>query len=185
MFTYDLNAQRKSTDKHPTNDLDPVLQAANVEVEREELVEPDAPAPVGKLTRMGLLKHRLGLYGNRVLTSGSHLWITFSDTLTQIAAALAGSIVLLPVVILARGMYVLLNTVFSLFKPLILSLVRGVFDLLRGIIWPFHTAFLMFNKRLLFPILKAVKEDDTVALVAFGVLIAVVVGIVVLLNAVL
>ena len=162
-----------------------MLRAANVEVEREELVEPDAPLPMGKLTRMGQLKQKLGLYGNRVLTSGKHLWMTFSDTLTQIAAALAGSIVLLPVVIVGRGMYVLLNTVFSLFKPLILSLVRGVFDLLRGILWPLHTAFLTFNKQVLFPILKAVKEDDTVALVSFGVLVALIVAIVMVLNAVL
>lgn len=156
------------------NALDPVLRDSNIEVEPELLLEPDREEAitVEKRSRMTAFKARLSRYGNRVLESARRLNTTVTETVTNIGTALAGSIVFLPLVILARGFEVISNTLFSSIKPLILSLFRLVFDLLRGILWPVHEVFVSFNKYFLFPVLKRVQEDDTAALVAFVVLVA-------------
>lgn len=157
--------------------LDPVLRSQNVHVEPEELIDP-ALEMGDNSTRIKRLKYRLSTYGNRVLESGKQLITSFTETIANIATALAGSIILLPVVIIVRGVSVLMNNFFGMFKPFILSLFRVLLDVLRGLIWPLREAFTHFNKDVLFPLMKRIKEDDTAALVAFGVLVLLIGGVV-------
>jgi len=117
------------------------------------------------------LKGRLNRYGSRAWRSAGAFLITLRETVTHIGTALAGSIVLLPVVILVRGIHVLL---FTLAKTLVLSLFRAVCDLLQMVIKPLYLAFSTFNKRVLFPLLKRIREDDAFALAAFVIMLIVV-----------
>ena len=118
---------------------------------------------------------RLNRYGSRAFRSAGAFLITLRETVTHIGTALAGSIILLPVVILVRGIHVLL---FTLAKTLILSLFRAVFDLLQIVIKPLYLTFSTFNKRVLFPLLKRIREDDTFALAAFVIMLVVIGGVV-------
>src|SRR5262249_49906690 len=100
--------------------LDTLLQSNGVAVEPEELVEPeidslDDPNVESKPTRVAWLRERLGRYGNRVIGSMRNFFITFGHMLANVGTALAGSIILLPFVILVRGVEVLLSNFFSLF----------------------------------------------------------------------
>lgn len=162
--------------------LDPLLRGKDVEVEPEELLEPELEAPKGRPKVFGRLRVRLSEYGNRVLMSGRHFLQVAQETISNIGTALAGSIVFLPLLIVARAVQVLANGILEIIKPLLLSIIRALFDALRAILWPLHEAFTSFNKTILFPLIKRIREDDTTALIAFGVLIIVVVGIIYLLS---
>lgn len=162
--------------------LDPILKDAIIELEKEELVEPEAESVPdelikGKPTRLTLFQSQLSRYGNRSLESARRLVITCRDTLVHIGTALAGSIILLPIIIIVRGVSVVFDVLLSSIKPLLLSLLRGIFDLLRAIIQPLYALFYGFNKQVLFPLMKRIKEDNTTAFIAFVVLIVVTVGI--------
>ncbi len=151
--------------------VDPFLRVANAAVEPEELLEPDLE-PTRSPSRIQAFKLRLSHYGNRALGSGHSLAIAVRDTFVHVSTALAGSVILLPVVILVRGLYVLLRTALTSAKDILLSVARAVFDVLRV---PFQTVsslFYAFNKRCLFPILKRVREDDTFAVIALALLVA-------------
>ncbi len=154
---------------------DPFLSAKNVSVEPEELIEPDA-APSNS-TRLQAIRSHLSHYGNRALQSARFLATAVRDTIVHISTALAGSIVLLPVLIIVRGLYVLLHTLLNSAKDIVLSLARAVFDLVRVPLQAVSGFLNTFNKRLLFPVLKRVREDDTFAVIALAVLIAAGIGL--------
>ena len=159
--------------------LDPLLRSNIVEVEPEELLEPeysDDGFADENPSRMKRLQARLGRYGNRVLQAGRHFIVTLTETVGHIGTALAGSIVLLPVVIIVRGVSVLADAFLSTIKPLLLSFFRAIFEVLRALIWPLHEVFMGFNKQILFPLIKRIKEDDVAALVALAVLVIVIAG---------
>ncbi|HVO70357.1 MAG TPA: hypothetical protein VMT24_09945 [Aggregatilineaceae bacterium] len=161
--------------------LDALLKSKGVAVEPEVLVEPEIEAPdkpkgKGKPTRLTAFRERLGRYGNRVLGSATYFFVTFWHMLVNVATALAGSIVLLPIVILVRGLAVLLSTVFSLAKSTVLSLFRAIFDVLSVPVRVLNDLFHGFNKRVLYPLLKAIREEDTAAVVALVVMMIVIVG---------
>jgi hypothetical protein len=162
--------------------LDPIFKQENVQLEPEELLEPEAEHVKGRPSPFGRLRVRLSEYGNRVLGSGRRFIEVASETLSNIGTAIAGSIVFLPLLIVVRGFSVLANGVIQIFKPMLLSLVRALLDGLRTLMWPLHELFINFNKRILFPIIKRIKEDDVAALVAFVALVAVVGGVVFLLT---
>ncbi len=161
--------------------LDPILKNSIIELEAEELVEPEAQTEhdeviKGKPSRLTILQSQLSRYGNRSLESAKRLVITCRDTIVHIGTALAGSIILLPLIIIVRGVSVVFGVLLSSIKPLLLSLLRGVFDLLQAIIQPLYALFYGFNKQVLFPLMNRIKEDNTIAFIAFVVLIVVVVG---------
>ena len=159
--------------------LDRVLQSKGVEVEPEELVEPeieaqDEPEIQGRSRRVAAMRERLGRYGNRVLGSAKRFFVTIWHMLLNIGTAIAGSIVLLPFVILVRGLDVLLSTVFSLAKSAVFSLFRAIFDLLCIPVRAVNEVFHRFNKQVLYPAIKQIREDDTSAVIAFVALLSVV-----------
>lgn len=164
--------------------LDPIFKGSDTYVEPEELLEPDLEHSKGTPSRLGALRIRLSDYGNRVLGSGKRLIQVVAETLGNIGTAIVGSIVFLPFLIIGRGVSVLTHNLLAFIKPLILSLLRGILDLICGIFWPFHEAFTGFNKRVLYPAIKRVREDDTAALVAFGLLIVIIVVVIVVLTVV-
>jgi hypothetical protein len=166
----------------PQSKLDGMLKTDSVEVEAEQLVEPEGEPPNQPAVT---IKERLSRYSNRVLSSAERLFQVLVETGHNIWTALTGSIVLLPAVILVRGVKVLSKNVVALIKPIILSLFRAIFDALRGLIWPVHEVFYGFNKRVLFPLLKRIREDDTAALVAFALLLVLVGGVIFALTRIL
>lgn len=159
-----------------TRTLDPIFQEQNVHLEPEELLEPESEPPKGRPKMFGKLRVRLSEYGNRVLASGRRLVETASETITNIGTALAGSIILLPLVILVRGVSVLSHSFLDLVKSMLLSILRALFEAMRVILLPFHKIFVGFNKNVLFPAIKRIREDDTAALIAFVVMLVVVGG---------
>lgn len=161
--------------------LDPILKHESVDVQPETLLEPEASE---QQNQKGL-RYRLSRYGNRVLVSAERFLTAAVEAARNIGTALAGSIILLPLVIVARGVSVLSHGLLDLIKPLVLSTVRLFFEVLHGVIAPVRNLFLNFNKYVLFPLLKRIREDDAAALIAFVVLIAVIVLIVFLLSALL
>lgn len=167
-----------------TNSLDPFLTKQDIEVEPEELLEPDLEVAEDKAADHKGLRYRLNHYGNRVLNSGSKFLRAADEAIRNIGTALAGSIILLPLVIVARAVPVLSHGLLDLIKPLILSTIRLCFETLHAIIAPVRTAFVNFNKYVLFPLLKRIREDDLTALIAFAVLLVVIGGIVYLLSVV-
>ena len=162
--------------------LDPFLKTKNIGVEPEELLEPDVEPKTKTPTRFQAFKLRLSHYGNRVLDSAHHFVSAIGDAVVHIITAMAGSIILLPLIVLVRGTYVLLRTVFTSGKDIVLSLARALLDLLR---LPFQAAaklFSTFNKEILLPLLKKAKEDDTFAVIAMVMLIATFVAVYLLLR---
>lgn len=154
--------------------LDPLLTAKNVEVEPEQLIEPEDKTPAEvRPGRLRAVRAYLSHYGNRALGSAQHFFVTFREAIVHIGTALAGSVVVLPLIILARGPYVLLRTVFTSARDIVLSLVHAVFDVLRLPFQVLYSLFSTFNKKVLFPALKRIKEDDTFAVIAFVVLVGV------------
>ena len=129
-------------------------------------VSTDSRVSPGKQTRFQSFRSGIGGYGHRVLNSAERLIIALRDSIVNVGTALAGSIVLLPFTIVARGLYVLLRTLLTSGKDLVLSIARLIFEVLR---LPFHglaRLFRAFNQHFLFPMLKRVREDDTFAVVA-------------------
>ena len=127
---------------------------------------------------------RLRRYGNQILQAVQHFNHVLRETVSNMATALAGTIIMLPVVIMVRFVQVVLDTVFNSIRPLILSLLRAFIDGLRMVISPIHRAFLWYNQDVLKPMLKQIREDDITALVAFGSMIAIAVGVALILSSV-
>lgn len=177
----DAKSARKGRPNIPG--LDPLLQSDNVEVEPELLVEPEnLNVTDEQSTRRAILKNRLKHYGNRVLASAQHLFIVLRDTVTHIATALAGSILLLPVVVIVRGTYVLTRSIFAYGKDIVLSLLRAIFEVLVVPVQAIYKVFYAFNKQVLFPLLKRIREDDTFAVIAFLMLVGVAIAVFVLVK---
>ena len=147
-------------------------QDENLDAQLDGLFQLSNQATDAELIGHKRLRYRLTQYGNRVFSSGSKFLQAAREGLSNIGTALAGSIILLPLVIAARGVSVLSHGLLDLIKPLILSTIRLFFEALHAVIAPIRTAFGNFNKYTLFPLLKRIREDDTAALVAFGALIA-------------
>lgn len=154
-------------------------------VQMDELLQTNLEGAESDVRAHKRLRYRLTAYGNRVLASGSKFLQAAQEALSNIGTALAGSIILLPLVIVARGVSVLSHGLLDLIKPLILSTIRLFFETLHAVIAPVRTAFGNFNKYTLFPLLKRIREDDAAAVVAFLVLIALVALVVFLLSALL
>lgn len=157
-------------------------QDDHLNVQFDELLKSNSAVPDGEMRAHKRLRYRLNEYGNRVLASGSKFLQATQEALSNIGTALAGSIILLPLVIVARGVSVLSHGLLDLIKPLILSTIRLFFETLHAVIAPVRTAFGNFNKYTLFPLLKRIREDDAAALVAFVVLIAMAALVVFLLS---
>lgn len=153
------------------------------EVAKSVLAEANfTSTPPTTLSRSRMFRSAIRRYGIHVLDSVQHLVVTIRDAIANIVTALAGSVLLLPVTIVVRGTSVLMSTLLSSVKDLFLSLARVIFEVVR---LPFHgltRLFQTFNKRLLFPVLKRVKEDDTFAVVALLLLALAIVVIYVVLS---
>ncbi len=143
---------------------------ANVDIEPEELLEPDVEPKDS--TRFQAFKAHLHHYGNRALASASYCVVAVRDAVVHLSTALAGTIVLLPLVILVRGLYVLLRSILTSAKDIVLSVARAIFDVVRLPFQVVSAMFSRFNKQVLFPTLKRVKEDDTFAVIGLIVLVA-------------
>ena len=165
-----------------TTYIDPILKDKNIEVEPEELLEPDWELPKTKGKPLTGLRGRLLNYGNRVLASGSKFGHSTIEAVRNVATALAGSIILLPVVIIVRGVWVLSRNLVDWVKGVILSIIRLFFEVLNAIVSPVRIVFGNFNKHVLFPLLKHIREDDTAAVIALVVFLAITGGIVYLLS---
>jgi hypothetical protein len=126
-------------------------------------------------TEHGTFRSRLRRYGNHILQAAQHFNHVLLETVSNMATALAGTIIMLPVVIVIRFVQVALDTIFNSIKPLILSLLRAFIDGLRVVISPIHRAFRWYNKDVLKPLLKQIREDDIAALFAFGILMVIVI----------
>jgi hypothetical protein len=125
------------------------------------------------------LTGRLYLYGGRIRTSANHFLSILWETLTNLATALAGSVVFLPALIVRRALSILFANSLELVASLSLSLGRLALDVARMAISPAHRFTSAFNKQLLFPMIKRIKEDDAAALLAFGALASLVVAVLV------
>ncbi len=158
--------------------LDPLLSSKNVEVQPEPLIDPEPEPPVGKPINPRSLRYRLSHYGNRALASIGKFLAATIEAFQNIGTALAGSIILLPLVIMARGISVLAKGLINFGKPLMLSIIRLFFETLHAVIAPIRSVFGNFNKYVLFPMLKRIREDDIAAGIAFVVLLALMGGVV-------
>ena len=106
------------------------------------------------ITPPRMAQGRLSHYGSQALLAVRHFVHIFIETLNHIWTALAGSIIMLPVVIVVRAIQVVLGNFFGSLKSLLLSLLRALFDGLRYLISPLHEAFSWYNQQVLKPVVS-------------------------------
>lgn len=149
------------------NSLDAIQDLENSSFQESDGMDRGGPSPT---------QGRLARYGSQALSAVRYFAHIFFETLSNMGTALAGSIIMLPVVIVIRAIQVVLGNFFESLKTLLLSILRALFDGLRYLISPLHEAFSWYNQQILKPLLKQIQEDDTTALVAFGVLVLIIIG---------
>jgi hypothetical protein len=110
----------------------------------------DNELPKRKRTPLRMFKQRLRKYGMRLFESFDRFMTVFWTTVINVGTALAGSILVLPVLVMIRGLSVLLANFVETFVSAVRSLMRIMLDGGHFILWHLQQPIEAFNTRLLY-----------------------------------